>query len=583
MQPLGLRVPIVNRPLGSGIDQEGFAGAVSESPADLNRPCSRAKPRCFKIDKRQALMRGLSGRQGRSPIIGASAPSPIDAGLRIFFEVDDAAVIFARIGRPANFINRSAQIVRLTAGEPIKCNGGANDDQSGHYACSRAHPGPFLPFTAARLTAEQESLPPAGPSVQSRAAAQAAAHRFSASDGRAPPQIVTLRPPLSGQKAAALAQYDYSAVNARLDPKARQAQSPANKTHRLNKVELAISSSANPALAPVDSGARGFAAAVASLRQLCEDDLELVNKAIVGAMHSQTPMIGDIAGHLINAGGKRLRPILTLSAARLFGFSGEEHIKLAAAVELIHGATLLHDDVVDASSLRRGASTANMIWGNKESVLVGDFLFSQAFELMVSAGSLRVLQILSRAAGVIAEGEVLQLATQKNLEATFEMYLAVVESKTAALFAAAAQAGAVIAGADHRGEEAMRSFGRNLGIAYQLVDDALDYSGREKALGKSVGDDFREGKMTLPVVYALDRATLADRDFWRRTIADGDQRPEDFETARRLIISTRALEDTFACARRYAARAVEDLSRAPANDYSVALGDLAAISASRIS
>lgn len=349
-------------------------------------------------------------------------------------------------------------------------------------------------------------------------------------------------------------------------------------------MDLAISSEADIAVAAsAAADTRDFSAAVAELRALCDDELGLVNKAIFSAMRSQSPMIGDVAGHLINAGGKRLRPILTLAAARLFSYRGDDHIKLAAAVELIHGATLLHDDVVDASALRRGEETANIIWGNKESVLVGDFLFSQAFELMVSAGSLRVLQILSRAAGVIAEGEVLQLATQKNLEATFEMYLAVVESKTAALFAAAAQAGAVIAGADHRGEEAMRSFGRNLGIAYQLVDDALDYSGREKSLGKSVGDDFREGKMTLPVVYALDRAATADRNFWKRTIADGVQRPEDFDHARRLIVSTRALEDTFVCARRYAARAVEDLGRAPQNAISAALADLAVLSASRIS
>lgn len=330
------------------------------------------------------------------------------------------------------------------------------------------------------------------------------------------------------------------------------------------------------------SGARNFADAVAQLRGLCDEGLSAVNSTILHSMRSQIPMIGEVAGHLINAGGKRLRPLLTLGAADLFDYDGEDHVKLAAAVELIHGATLLHDDVVDASALRRGASTANVIWGNKESVLVGDFLFSQAFELMVSAGDLRVLQILSRAAGVIAEGEVLQLATQKNLEATFEMYLAVVESKTAALFAAATQAGAVIAGADRDDEDALRNFGRNLGIAYQLVDDALDYSGREKSLGKTVGDDFREGKMTLPVVYALSRSP-GDADFWRRTIADGDQHPDDFERARRLIVSTRALEDTFACARRYAARAIDELGRVPRNEVSATFADLAALSVSRTS
>lgn len=343
-------------------------------------------------------------------------------------------------------------------------------------------------------------------------------------------------------------------------------------------VDLALSP-----ISPALARHAGFAEAVAGLRTLCEEDLGQVNATILGAMRSRAPMIHDIASHLINSGGKRLRPLLTLSSAKLFGYGGEDHVKLAAAVELIHGATLLHDDVVDASALRRGERTANFIWGNKESVLVGDYLFAQAFELMVAAGDLKVLQILSRASGVIAEGEVLQLATQKNLEATFEMYLAVVESKTAALFAAATQAGAIVAGADPRGEEALRSFGRNLGVAFQLVDDALDYAGREQSLGKSVGDDFREGKMTLPVVYAFDRASGADRDFWRRTIAEGRQRPDDFDRARDLIAATRALEDTFACARRYAARALDDLALAPTNAFSAQLAAIAAQSVVRIS
>jgi octaprenyl-diphosphate synthase len=343
-------------------------------------------------------------------------------------------------------------------------------------------------------------------------------------------------------------------------------------------LELALTT-----ISPAPLRHESFAEAVAGLRDLCAADLEAVNQTILGSMRSRAPMIVEIASHLINSGGKRLRPLLTLAAARLFGYAGDDHIRLAAAVELIHGATLLHDDVVDASALRRGEQTANIIWGNKESVLVGDYLFAQAFELMVAVGDLKVLQILSRASGVIAEGEVLQLATQKNLQATFEMYLAVVESKTAALFAAATQAGSVVAGADASSEEALRSFGRNLGVAFQLVDDALDYSGREQSLGKSVGDDFREGKMTLPVVYAIDRADPADRDFWRRTIAEGRQRPGDFDRARDLIASTRALDDTFACARRYAARALDDLATAPANAYAAQLGAIAAQSIARIS
>jgi octaprenyl-diphosphate synthase len=324
-----------------------------------------------------------------------------------------------------------------------------------------------------------------------------------------------------------------------------------------------------------------FTNAVATLHRLTRGDLERVNLAISDCMRSPVPMIGELAGHLVGAGGKRLRPMLTLASARLFDYDGEDHIKLAGAVELIHGATLLHDDVVDASALRRGALTANIIWGNKESVLVGDFIFARAFELMVSANNMRVLQIVSAASGVIAAGEVLQLATQKNLDATFEMYLAVVESKTAALFSAATQAGAVLAGCGAKEEEALRDFGQNLGVAYQLVDDVLDYAGYESALGKRVGDDFREGKMTLPIVYALRRATGEEKAFWRRTIAEGHQQPDDLDRARAALDRTGAVAETLACARRYADRALDDLSRAPANAFASALIDLAATSVSR--
>ena len=339
--------------------------------------------------------------------------------------------------------------------------------------------------------------------------------------------------------------------------------------------------SAAPAREQTATDGPGFKGAVANLQRLTSSDLALVSEEIVLSMRSPVPMIPDLAGHLVKAGGKRLRPMLTLAAARAFDYDGADHRKLAAAVELIHAATLLHDDVVDASALRRGLKTANVIWGNKESVLVGDFIFSRAFELMVEAGNLDVLQILSRAAGVIAEGEVLQLATQKNLNATFEMYLAVVESKTAALFAAAAHAGAVIAGAGVEAAAALRGYARNLGIAYQLVDDALDYSGYEVALGKRVGDDFREGKMTLPVVYALTRASGEDAAFWRRTVSEGRQHPEDFAAARALLERTGAIAETLACARRYAERALSDLERAPRNEFTSALADLAATSVER--
>lgn len=320
---------------------------------------------------------------------------------------------------------------------------------------------------------------------------------------------------------------------------------------------------------------------MAALRTLTTTGLEGVNQEILASMQSPVAMIPDLAGHLINAGGKRIRPMLTLAAAGLFNYQGDHHVKLAAAVELIHGATLLHDDVVDGSALRRGAQTANIIWGNKESVLVGDFIFSRAFELMVAAEDLRVLKVLSRASGVIAEGEVLQLTTQKNIAATIDMYLSVVEAKTAALFAAAAQSGALIASCTSAEEDALRGYGRNLGIAYQLIDDALDYDGFESDLGKSVGDDFREGKMTLPLVYAVARAKENEKPFWRRVISDGLQKDGDLEKACALMQRDDAIADTISCAKRYAAHALNDLSKAPENEFSAALADLVESSVSR--
>lgn len=326
-----------------------------------------------------------------------------------------------------------------------------------------------------------------------------------------------------------------------------------------------------------------FRLAVATLKSLTGEDLKKVDAEIVGSVRSTVGMIPELAGHLVTAGGKRIRPMLTLAAAGACGYAGDDHVKLAAAVELIHGATLLHDDVVDSSLLRRGLKTANVIWGNKESVLVGDFIFSRAFELMVGARNLKVLQILAAASGVIAEGEVLQLSTQKNLAATFDMYLAVVESKTAALFAAAAHAGAAISEPRPGVELAFKRYGRELGIAYQLIDDALDYAGFDSALGKRTGDDFREGKMTLPVVYAIERASPEERKFWKRTIGDGDHRPEDFGEACAILVRTRAIDDTIACARRYAARAIEELDAAPDNEYTRALRRLAETSVERAS
>ena len=267
------------------------------------------------------------------------------------------------------------------------------------------------------------------------------------------------------------------------------------------------------------------------LMKLVRTDLDRVNSTILEHMQSPVHLIPQLAGHLIAAGGKRLRPMLTLGAAALCGYSGDRHIKLAACVEFIHTATLLHDDVVDESELRRGQETANTVWGNQASVLVGDFLFSRSFQLMVMDGSLHVLKILSGASAIIAEGEVQQLITTNDTATSETAYLEVIQSKTAELFSAAARIGAVVADRPKDEEDALTSFGTNLGIAFQLVDDALDYSARQAELGKTVGDDFSEGKITLPVILAFRRGTEVDRKFWKRTLEELDQEPGDLEKA----------------------------------------------------
>ena len=259
-----------------------------------------------------------------------------------------------------------------------------------------------------------------------------------------------------------------------------------------------------------------------ALLDLVGDDLTRVNQAIVDRMHSPIALIPQLAGHIIAAGGKRLRPLLTLGAAKLVGYEGDRHIELAACIEFLHTATLLHDDVVDESDKRRGRDTANALWGNKPSVLVGDFLFARAFELMVEDGSLEVMAILSRASAVISEGEIHQLLTANNIETTEEDYIAVVGSKTAALFAAATRIGGLAAERPEAELEALEAYGRNLGIAFQIADDFLDYSAREADLGKSVGDDFRDGKLTLPVIHAIARADAEERAFWKRCLEDQD-------------------------------------------------------------
>lgn len=299
--------------------------------------------------------------------------------------------------------------------------------------------------------------------------------------------------------------------------------------------------------------------ALERLQALVSDDLKCVNETILQRMHSPVALIPQLAGHLIASGGKRLRPMLTLAAAQLVGYRGERHRKLAACVEFIHTATLLHDDVVDDSDMRRGKDSANVLFGNKPSVLVGDFLFSRAFELMVEDGSLDVLRVLSRASSVIAEGEVLQLSIANDLDTPEESYLSVIEAKTAVLFEAATQIAAIVGERPDAEEQALASFGRNLGIAFQLVDDALDYSARELTLGKSVGDDFREGKITLPVILAYRRGSSEARSFWQRTIRDMEQRDGDLAHAIRLMTVENALADTVERARHYTAIARDAL------------------------
>lgn len=322
-------------------------------------------------------------------------------------------------------------------------------------------------------------------------------------------------------------------------------------------------------------------ASIEPLVALVAPDMARVNATILSRTGSEVTMIPEVANHLISSGGKRLRPMLTLAMAQLAGYGGEGHIKLAAAVEFMHTATLLHDDVVDQSDMRRGKLAARMLWGNEASVLVGDFLLGQAFRMMVEVGSLRALEILSAAAATIAEGEVAQLAAAKNTATTEDEYLNVVRGKTAELFAAACEVGPVIAAKPKAEEAACRSFGMNLGIAFQLVDDALDYGGKAAKLGKNVGDDFREGKITLPVVLAFRRGNDTERAFWTRTLQQGDIRDGDLDHAIGLMTRHRTIEDTIARARHYGDIAVDALGIFPASQMKAALEQVVAFCVAR--
>ncbi len=307
------------------------------------------------------------------------------------------------------------------------------------------------------------------------------------------------------------------------------------------------------------------------LFDLVADDLEEINRIILDKAVSDVDMIPQLAHHLIDSGGKRLRPMLALAAAKLCRYSGSGHIRTASAVEFMHTATLLHDDVVDDSDVRRGRKTARMIWGNQASVLVGDFLLGLAFKMFVEVGSMSVLRIMSNAAATIAEGEVMQLAAAKNTSTTEDAYLEIINAKTAALFAAAAEAGAALAQRPAEEEAALRSYGKNLGLAFQLVDDALDYSGDSQRLGKSTGDDFREGKITLPLILSFRRGSSDERQFWNRTITEGRVEDGDLEHAVSLMRRHKALEATFERARSYGAIARDALAIFPESCEKAAL------------
>ncbi len=330
--------------------------------------------------------------------------------------------------------------------------------------------------------------------------------------------------------------------------------------------------------------------ALSALVRLVEEDLEACNRVIVARMDSPVSLIPQLAAHLVAAGGKRLRPLLTLAASRLCGYPGPKdgtsggarHVELAACVEFIHTATLLHDDVVDESQLRRGLASANAVFGNKASVLVGDFLFARAFQLMVDDGSLRVLAILSKAAATIAEGEVLQLVTQNDLSTSESRYLEVIQGKTAALFAAACQIGAVVAGRPEPEESALAEYGMKLGIAFQLVDDALDYVADQATLGKTIGDDFREGKITLPVLVAFAAGNAVEKTFWLRTIEQLEQTDSDLDHAMRLIAGHGAIQVTLERAQRFVQQAKTALMAFPDSPIRRALADIADYTVQRL-
>ncbi|HEX9568612.1 MAG TPA: polyprenyl synthetase family protein [Rhodospirillales bacterium] len=322
---------------------------------------------------------------------------------------------------------------------------------------------------------------------------------------------------------------------------------------------------------PLEDSKKRPGASIEPLVRLTRQPMEQVNEVILARAGSNVSMIPEIARHLIDSGGKRLRPMLTIAAAGMCGYTGDGRVRLAASVEFMHTATLLHDDVVDESDLRRGRKTARLVWGNQASVLVGDYLLGQAFKMMVEVGSLDALAALSSAAAIIAEGEVMQLAAAKNTATTEDEYLAVIKAKTAALFSAAAEVGPILAERGRAERAAFRSYGTNLGLAFQLIDDALDYGGTAADLGKRVGDDFREGKITLPVVLSYRRGSDDDRAFWKRVLEHGAIEKGDLERAIALMRHHSAIDDTVERARHFGSVARDALAPFPESEHRAAL------------
>ena len=327
---------------------------------------------------------------------------------------------------------------------------------------------------------------------------------------------------------------------------------------------------------------RQASASVKPLVNLTKSDMERVNALILSKTGSDVTMIPEVAQHLIDSGGKRLRPMLTIAAAQMCGYEGDHHITLAASVEFMHTATLLHDDVVDESDMRRGKQAARMVWGNQASVLVGDFLLGQAFRMMVSTGSMDALDVLSTAATVIAQGEVMQLAAAQDMETTEDAYLEVIRSKTAALFAAATEMGPIVGDSEKAVRDAFRSFGLNLGMAFQLIDDALDYSGSQSDLGKNVGDDFFEGKITLPVLLAYRRGNDEEREFWRKAMESDASDKEALAHAMNLLQKHGSIDDTVARAQHYGKIACDALAPLPSGEMKDALLDVVEFCVSRV-